>query len=201
MTILNPSRKIGWSSTNNIRTGFGGGISRFQSNQAIYLNRTTVNDSTAHRTIFATASGHIMDSKRLSWKSSSRSLNSLCLLCGAFTLSKLVLFVIGSPAQFRNRFRTLSNVNRSGSQNASKNAAAAAEKTEQSNGVLMPRPVTMPIANDKRRRPERTEAIRILKPAISNIPKSVSATVAAHANDTVDDLGKRDVTAPVYSTK
>jgi hypothetical protein len=60
----------------------------------------------------------------------SRSLNSLCLLRGAFTLSKLVLFVIGSPAQFRNRFRSLSNVNRSGSQNASKNAAAAAEKTE-----------------------------------------------------------------------
>ena len=45
-------------------------------------------------------------------------------------LSKLVLFVIGSPAQFRNRFRSLSTVNRSGSQNASKNAAAAAEKTE-----------------------------------------------------------------------
>src|SRR5262249_6285782 len=65
----------------------------------------------------------------------------------------------------------------------------------------MPRPVTMPIANDTRRRPERTEAIRILKPAISNIPKSVSATVAAHANDTVHELGKRDVTAPVYSTK
>src|SRR5215469_9834746 len=59
----------------------------------------------------------------------------------------------------------------------------------------MPRPVTMPIANDKRRRPERTEAIRILKPAISNIPKSVSAMVAAQANDTVDELGKRDVTA------
>jgi hypothetical protein len=58
------------------------------------------------------------------------SLNSLCLLRVAFTLSKLVLFVIGSPAQFRNRFRSLSNVNRSGSQNASKNAAAAAEKTE-----------------------------------------------------------------------
>ena len=52
------------------------------------------------------------------------------ILRGAFTLSKLVLFVIGSPAQFRNRFRSLSNVNRSGSQNASKNAAAAAEKTE-----------------------------------------------------------------------
>src|SRR5262249_32587079 len=65
----------------------------------------------------------------------------------------------------------------------------------------MPRPVTMPIANDKSRRPERTEAIRILKPAISNIPRSVSATVAANANDTVNELGKRDVTAPVYSTK
>src|SRR6266481_5281118 len=65
----------------------------------------------------------------------------------------------------------------------------------------MPRPVAMPVANDKRRRPERTEAIRILKPAMSNIPKSVSATVAAHANDTVNELGKRDVTAPVYSTK
>src|SRR5260370_14103303 len=65
----------------------------------------------------------------------------------------------------------------------------------------MPRPVTMPIANDKRRRPERTEAIRILKPAISNIPRRVSATVAAHANDTVNELGKRDVTAPLYSTK
>src|SRR5262250_1954953 len=59
-----------------------------------------------------------------------------------------VSVVIGSPAQFRNRFRSLSNVNRSGSQNANKNAAAAAEKTESSNGVLMPRPVTMPIAND-----------------------------------------------------
>ena len=41
----------------------------------------------------------------------------------------------------------------------------------------------MPIANDKRRRPERTEAIRILKPVMSNIPKRVSATVAAHANE------------------
>ena len=65
----------------------------------------------------------------------------------------------------------------------------------------MPRPVAMPIANDKSRKPERTEAIRILKPAISDIPKSVSATVAAHANDTVDELGKRDVTARVYFTK
>ena len=78
----------------------------------------------------AIASGQIMDSKRLSWRSSSRSLNSLCLLRGAFTLSKLALFVIVTPAQFRDRFRSLSNVNRSGSQNASKNAAAAAEKTE-----------------------------------------------------------------------
>src|SRR6202012_1127732 len=59
----------------------------------------------------------------------------------------------------------------------------------------------MPIANNKRRRPERTEANRVLKPAMSNIPKSVSATVAAHANDTVNELGKRDVTAPVYPTK
>src|SRR4051794_8346017 len=65
----------------------------------------------------------------------------------------------------------------------------------------MPRPVTMPKANDKRRRPERTEAIRILTPAISNIPQSVSATVAAHANDAVNELGKIEVTAPVYSTK
>jgi hypothetical protein len=59
----------------------------------------------------------------------------------------------------------------------------------------------MLIANDNRRRPERTEAICILKPAISNIPKSVSATVAAHAKYTVAELGKIDVTAPVYSTK
>jgi hypothetical protein len=65
----------------------------------------------------------------------------------------------------------------------------------------MPRPVIMPIANNKRRRPERTETIRILKPAISNIPKSVSATVAAHANDTVHELGKKDITSPVYFTK
>src|ERR1043166_2565319 len=65
----------------------------------------------------------------------------------------------------------------------------------------MPRPVAMPIANDKRRRPLRKEAIRILKPAISNIPKSVSATVAAHATDTANERGKSDVTAPVYSTK
>jgi hypothetical protein len=65
----------------------------------------------------------------------------------------------------------------------------------------MPRPVAMLIANDKRRRPERAEVIRILKPAMSNIPKRVSATVAAHANDTVNELGKRDITAPVYSTK
>jgi hypothetical protein len=65
----------------------------------------------------------------------------------------------------------------------------------------MPRPVPIPMANDKRRRPERTETIRILKPAMSNIPKSVSATVAAHANDTVKKLGKRDITTPVYFTK
>src|SRR4051812_5738997 len=65
----------------------------------------------------------------------------------------------------------------------------------------MPRPVAMPIANDKRRKPERTEAIRVLKPTMSNIPKSVSATVAAHANDTANELGNRDITAPVYSTK
>jgi hypothetical protein len=38
--------------------------------------------------------------------------------------------VMASPAHFRDRFRGLSNVNLSGSQNASKNAAAAAEKTE-----------------------------------------------------------------------
>src|SRR5262249_48929079 len=54
----------------------------------------------------------------------------------------------------------------------------------------------MPIANDKRRRPERTEAIRILKPAISNIPKSDSATVAAHANDTVNELGRETSPRP-----
>src|SRR5262249_40542978 len=42
---------------------------------------------------------------------------------GAFML-------VGSPAQFRNRFRSLSKVNRAGSQNASKNAAAAAQKTQ-----------------------------------------------------------------------
>jgi hypothetical protein len=48
----------------------------------------------------------------------------------AFTLSKLVLFVFESPAQLRDRFRSLSNVNLSGSRKASKNAAAAAEKTE-----------------------------------------------------------------------
>jgi len=36
---------------------------------------------------------------------------------------------------------------------------------------------------------------------MSNIPKSVSATVAAHANDTANELGKSDITAPVYSTK
>jgi hypothetical protein len=65
----------------------------------------------------------------------------------------------------------------------------------------MPRPVVIPIANDKRRRPERMDVIRILKPTISNIPKSVSVTVAAHANDTVNELGKREVTLPVYSTK
>ena len=65
----------------------------------------------------------------------------------------------------------------------------------------MPRPVTIPIANDKRRKPERAEAIRVLKPAISNIPQRVSATVAAHAENAVIELGKRDVTAPVYATK
>src|ERR1700754_3337827 len=59
----------------------------------------------------------------------------------------------------------------------------------------------MPIANDKRRRPERPEANRVLKPALSNIPKSVSAAVAAQANHTVNELGEIAITAPVYSTK
>jgi hypothetical protein len=65
----------------------------------------------------------------------------------------------------------------------------------------MPRPVAMPIANDKRRRPERTEAIRVLKPTMSSTPKNVSARVAAHANNTVNELGKIDITEPVYFTK
>src|SRR5215472_3830452 len=60
----------------------------------------------------------------------------------------------------------------------------------------MPRPVTMPIANNKSRKPERTEVTRILKPAISNIPKRVSATVAAHANDTVNELGRETSPRP-----
>ena len=70
------------------------------------------------------------DRERILARARGKSRRSWPILRGAFTLSKLVLFVIGSPAQFRNRFRSLSNVNRSGSQNASKNAAAAAEKTE-----------------------------------------------------------------------
>jgi hypothetical protein len=45
---------------------------------------------------------------------------------GPLARARRLLFV----AQFRDRFRSLSNVNLSGSQNASKNAAAAAEKTE-----------------------------------------------------------------------
>src|SRR5215475_389602 len=59
----------------------------------------------------------------------------------------------------------------------------------------------MPIANDKRRRAERTETILVLRPTMSKIPKRVSATVAAHANDTINELGKRESTTPVYSTK
>src|SRR5690242_16420390 len=53
----------------------------------------------------------------------------------------------------------------------------------------MPRPVAIPMANDKRRRPDRTQVIRVLKPAMRNISKSVSATLAAHANDTVHVWG------------
>ena len=64
----------------------------------------------------------------------------------------------------------------------------------------MPSPVTIPIANDKSKRPARMEVIRVLKPAMSNTPKSVSVMVAAHANDTVNELGKIDITAPVYSS-
>src|SRR3954454_9670952 len=65
----------------------------------------------------------------------------------------------------------------------------------------MPRPVTMATANATRRRPESSDIIRTLKPVMRNNPNSVSAMVAAHAKDTVKELGKRDVTAPVYSTK
>ncbi len=44
---------------------------------------------------------------------------------------RLVLGIVSLVmSQFRDRFTSLSNVNLSGSQNASKNAAAAAEKTE-----------------------------------------------------------------------
>jgi len=57
------------------------------------------------------------------------------------------------------------------------------------------RPVTMPIANDKRRRPERTEAIRILKPAISNIQECLRDG-SCHANDTVDDWGRETSPRP-----
>jgi hypothetical protein len=58
----------------------------------------------------------------------------------------------------------------------------------------------MPIANDRRRRPERIEATRIAKPVMSNIPRNVSASVAVHANVIDKELGNSDVTAPVYST-
>jgi hypothetical protein len=59
----------------------------------------------------------------------------------------------------------------------------------------------MPIANNKSRKPERTEVTRILKPTISNTPKSVSPMVEAHASDSVSELGKRAVTERVYSRK
>src|SRR5215469_8793755 len=72
----------------------------------------------------------LVESKRLSWRSSSGFLNWLGLLGGAFTLAKLRLPVSGSPARFPDRFKSLSIVNLSGSQKVSKNAAAAAEKTE-----------------------------------------------------------------------
>jgi len=65
----------------------------------------------------------------------------------------------------------------------------------------MPRPVAMPTANDKRRSPDKTEAFLVLNPTMSNTPKSVSPTVAAQANVTVNERGKRDVTVLVYSTK
>jgi len=71
------------------------------------------------------------------------SLNSIAFISGielilefamsttrGFTLSKVALFVFDSPDQLRDRFRSLSKVNLSGSRKASKNAAAAAEKTE-----------------------------------------------------------------------
>jgi hypothetical protein len=34
---------------------------------------------------------------------------------------------------------------------------------------------------------------------MSNIPKRVSATVAAHANDTVNELANRDITDKAHS--
>src|SRR5262249_17783316 len=123
-----PFAKHRWSSTNNIRTDFGGGTSHFQSAQAIYLSLERRQTTLPHTE--PSSRWHLVTSwtaKRLSLGSSSRSLNSLCLLRRALTLSKLVWFVIGSPAHFRKRFRSLSNVNRSGSQNANRNAAAAAE--------------------------------------------------------------------------
>jgi hypothetical protein len=51
-------------------------------------------------------------------------------VCNPQTILEFAPLSSGLPAHFRNRFKSLSNVNWSGSQNASKNAAAAAEKTE-----------------------------------------------------------------------
>ena len=56
-------------------------------------------------------------------------------------------------------------------------------------------------AKDKSSSPDSNDVIRVLQPKMSKIPKSVSATVAAHANGTVKEAGKSEVTAPVYSTK
>jgi hypothetical protein len=44
MTLLNPSRKIGWASTNNIRMGFGDGILHFQ----IKLGYLSLNYASVH---------------------------------------------------------------------------------------------------------------------------------------------------------
>lgn len=71
-----------------------------------------------------------------------------------------------------------------------KNAAPATEKTEWSSGVLMPRPVTIPIAKNKSRKPERTEVTRILNPLWHNqgayvailgaVPRVAAASLIAY---------------------
>jgi hypothetical protein len=83
---------------------------------------------------------------------------------------------------------------------ARRKAPPAAEKTEASNGGLIPRAPVIAIANSRSKPPLKRAVVRVCHPSRSKIPRTVSAQVEIMARVGAAGLGKNQLTIPVYVT-